>query len=405
MRRGLALFTLCLAVILATVAQHASGAGFGLYEGSARGNAMGGALTARADDPSALYYNPAGITQLEGVQIMGGATFIAPSAEVETLTPAGAVTTETEDNVWVPPHLYGTYQVNDQLWAGFGMYSRFGLGTEFKSTWPGRFNSYNASIQTLSFNPNVALKLNDKISVAAGLSAMWFDLALERKIPILGNELNFKLTGDSIGYGYNAGLRAQLMDRVALGVAYQSTVEQEIEGDADITLAKSGATGDVKLPDMVFFGLSVNPVDKLSVEIGAVYTGWSTYDALTVKIKDPTLLGVTEVTSEKDWDDTWRYVIGAEYALNDAWALRVGYVYDQTPVPDRTADYLVPANDRHLYSAGCGYKWNDWTLDLAYTYLAIEDREIKGRPQDGVFDSEFKNGYAHMVGVSLSKSL
>ena len=160
------------------------GAGFGLYEGSARGNALGGTMVGRADDPSAIYYNPAGITQLSGLQVMGGATIIRPSTEVKTTTPLGSVSTSTKDNNWIPPHLYGTYQFSDDVWAGLGLFSRFGLGTEFPSDWPGRYNSYDAEIRTLTLNPDIALKLHDKMSVAAGLSATWLDLILKQKMPI-----------------------------------------------------------------------------------------------------------------------------------------------------------------------------------------------------------------------------
>ena len=369
-----------------------------------RGNALGG-ITGRADDPSAIFFNPAGITQLEGTHLMGGLSVVSPVTDVQVTTPAGPLTTTTERNYWMPPHLYGTHQVNDSVWAGLGIYSRFGLGTEFDDAWPGRFNNYNAVIQSLTFNPNIALKLHDKVSVAAGVSAMWFDLKLERKIPAPGAELDFSLTGDSIGYGFNAGVRYEVLDWVALGVAYQSTVKQEVEGTADIGIGKSDASGDVKLPDMLFIGVAVNPVEKLSLEAGAIFTGWSTYDELKVKIDNPALLGVGEVRSEKDWDDTWRYYVGAEYALNDAWDVRAGYTYDPSPIPDHTVDYLVPANDRHLYSVGCGYKWDSWSIDLSYTYLSIENRTVKGRPEDGVFDSEISDGYAHIIGLSLGKEL
>ena len=128
-------------LLLAVGLQSGYGAGFGLYEGSARGNALGGTMVGRADDPSAIYYNPAGITQLSGMQVMVGATAIRPSTTVKTMTPAGEVSTESEDNTWIPPHLYGTYQVVDNVWAGVGLFSRFGLGTEFPSDWPGRYNS------------------------------------------------------------------------------------------------------------------------------------------------------------------------------------------------------------------------------------------------------------------------
>lgn len=395
------------AIILALAAQAGYGAGFGIYEGSARGNALGGTTVARDADPSTLYFNPAGMTQLEGLQMEAGATFIAPATKVETISPFGIDSTETEDNAWIPPHVYSTYQMNDSIWLGMGIYSRFGLGTEFEEDWPGRYNSYKAVIQSLNFNPDVALKVNDQLSVAAGVSAVWFDMDLRQKIPNpagAGPDMDLQLTGDSVGYGFNLGLRYELTKQVALGLGYQSEVDQDVEGDANLHVARTDASGDITLPQMAFGGVSFEPNDKLSIEVGATFTGWSSYDELAIEFENPMLLG-PEAVIEKDWEDVWRYQAGVEYALNDQWVLRAGYVYDQEPIPNDTVDYLVPADDRQLYSVGCGYKWSDWTLDLSYTYLDIHDRHIHARPEDGIWDSEATCGDSHLVGVSLSTKL
>jgi long-chain fatty acid transport protein len=395
-------FVLVGAVLCLVAGLQASyGAGFGLYEGSARGNALGGTLVGRADDPSALYYNPAGITQLSGLQVMGGATVIRPSTTVETMTPAGAVSTETEENDWVPPHLYGTYQVADSVWAGVGLFSRFGLGTEFPDDWPGRFNNYDAEIQTLTFNPDVALRINDQLSVAAGVNATWFDLTLKRRLP---NNSALELTGDAIGYGYNAGVRYEPRKWIAFGASYQSEVEEDVDGTADLHVWSTDASGDITLPDEILLGVVLMPTDKLSLEVGAVRTGWSSYDQLSITFDDPSVLG-PEATSVKDWNDVWRYQFGVEYKLSEQFDLRLGYVYDEEPSPGDTVDYLVPANDRQLYSAGCGYHFKDWTFDLSYTYLMIRDRTVAGRPAEGILPSEFTDGDAHMLGVSVSAKL
>lgn len=403
--RGRSVCFLVMALILA--AQAGYGAGFGIYEGSARGNALGGTTVARDADPSAIYFNPAGITQLEGLQMEAGATFIMPSTEVKTTSPFGIQTTEAEDNVYIPPHVYGTYQMNDSVWLGVGIYSRFGLGTEFDEDWPGRYNSYKAIIQSLNFNPDIALKVGDQLSVAAGVSAVWFDMDLAQKLPDpagAGPDMDLELTGDSIGYGFNLGLRYQATEQMALGVGYQSEVDQDVEGEADLQIAKTDASGDVTLPQMVFAGVAFAPTEKLSVEVGTTFTGWSSYDELKIDFENPMLLGPS-ATIPKDWDDVWRYQAGVEYMLNDQWVLRAGYVYDEEPIPNDTVDYLVPGNDRQLYSIGCGYTWNDWALNLSYTYLDIQDRHVHARPGDGVWDSEFKNGDAQMLGVSLTAKL
>ena len=91
--------------------------------------------------------------------------------------------------------------------------------------------------------------------------------------------------------------------------------------------------------------------------------------------------------------------------LNEALDLRAGYIYDQTPDPDTTSDYLIPANNRNIVCMGLGYRWSRWTADVSYSYLMIEDRTIPGRLEDGVWPSEFKSGDAHMFGVSLGTQI
>lgn len=396
----------------------ARGAGFALYEGGARGNALGGTLVGRADDPSTLFYNPAGMTQLPGFQVMGGATAIVPKTDVVTTDGDVETRSETKTNCFVPPHLYLTYQYNDSVWFGLGVFPRFGLGTEFDADWPGRYNTYNAVIETLTVNPNVAFKVNDKLSLAGGVSWMWFDLTLEQKIDF-GSlvsspnalDVDQSLTGDSSGYGFNLALHYKALDWMSLGVSYVSRTKQEIKGEVDfskpagvpaIVFNDTKASGKITLPDMLFFGAVFYPVDRLSLEVDGVWTRWSTYDELTIHYRDPILPGVKSITKEKKWDDVWRLQVGVEYKALNWLDLRLGYVHDNSPIHGETADYLVPANDRHLYNFGCGLHWDQWTVDLSYTYLDIESRSVSARPEDGVLDSRFKDGHVDLIGSSVS---
>jgi long-chain fatty acid transport protein len=159
-----------------------------------------------------------------------------------------------------------------------------------------------------------------------------------------------------------------------------------------------GASGKITLPDLFSAGVLLKPTEKLSVEVDAVLTRWSTYDRLTIDFDDN-----TSVSSEKDWENTWRYQIGIEYALSDNLDLRFGYVIDPSPIPDETIDYIAPTNDRRLYSVGLGYKRGDWAYDFSYTYLKIDEREIEGRPAEGIYAGRSENGDAHLFGISLSR--
>lgn len=413
----------CCLVLLAT--QMSFAAGFGIYEWSARGNALGGATVGRADDPSAIASNPAGITQLDGLQVLAGFTAIHPVLDIRT---GNNWTSSDKDALWIPPHFYATWKVNDRYSIGLGTYSRFGLGSVFDENWTGRYNSYEAIIESVSINPNVAVKVTDKLSAAFGVDATYLNFALKKKINLTAigsSDGDAQLEADGMGYGFNMALHYQPCDYAKLGLSYRSPVTMKVNGDADFTrpadfflglagtkaFTDTSASGTVTLPDSFSFGLAVYPMEKLSVEVGAVYTLWSKYDELKINYGDNVILTrtgalVNQTTTPKNWSDVWRFNIGLEYAALDWLDLRLGYVYDQSPLNDNTIDYLVPANDRHLFNGGLGFHWDSWTVDLNYTYLMILDRDIDARnPYPGgtfeVYEGEIDNADAHMVGLSV----
>ena len=404
-----------LGVAAVMAAQVALGAGFGIYEGSARGNAMGSEVTADPASPSVLYNNAAAMTDLEGTQGEVGATFIKPrQAITTTVAPGMTLKNHADSKWWVPPHAYVTHQVNDRVWAGVGVFSRFGLGVDYKDNWPGRYSVQEATIQSVDINPSVAFKVCDRLSLAAGVRAEWFEFELYRAIPtgtpFEDPDLRLRVKGDSWGVGYNLGAYFKATDWLALGLAFDSEIDQDVTGDYSVRspLAKVGGGkggGDVTTPGIIRLGSSIRATDKLTVNAGVVYTMWSSYDELAIDF-NPALLGaVPKSVSEKDWHDTFRWQLGVEYALSDAWSLRAGYVHDRTPDPDRHVDYIVPANHRNLFTAGVGYKKGDFFCDLGYTYLYIQTRSVEGRPAEGVLSGSFEDGDAHLVAASVGYKL
>ncbi|MEG6549624.1 OmpP1/FadL family transporter [Desulfocurvibacter africanus] len=416
------------------------GAGFAMYEYGARGNALGGGLVGRADDPSALAYNPAGITQLEGTGFMAGFTTINPEASVEI----DETTYDAESKFWTPPHLYATQQLNDTFWLGFGVYSRYGLGIEYDENWAGRYNVYEANIQSLSMSPTLAVKVTDWLSVAAGPEIMWFEFSQKKAVdpsdqnnPAVSTyDVDAQLDGDSWGYGAVAGIHVTPADWLRFGLTYRSKVKQKVEGDVDFTKSATppiaypgfatiyqeqwfndtGASGTITLPDSYTFGVAVYPTQRLSLEFDAVYTRWSSYDELKIKYDDAVVTDlplspdneeVTESSSTKDWNDVWRFQFGAEYELTDWLDLRASYVFDESPIPDGYADYMVPANDRHMFGIGTGFHITEnLDVDLAYNYLHITERKFNPTAEqadEGVAGSSntFKNGHAHMYALSV----
>lgn len=403
MRRPVLILVIATAVTVLACGT-ALGAGFALYDWSARGNALGGAMTGRADDPSALAFNPAGITQIPGSSMMAGLTFIMPGG---TLMEIGGDSVGMIDHTFIPPHFYYTRQLNDRLWFGVGLLTRFGLGTDFPPDWYGRYNSYYANIQSVSLNPNLAWKVNDRLSLSVGVEALWFEYGARRKIPTATpptpeTDMDFRLLGDDIGYGWNVGLHYRLDEATRIGLHYRSQVKLTISGTTDIQgVGSTDAWGALTLPEMFMFGISRQVTPKLNVEVGAVYTGWSSYDRLAIHFENDFEMLPNPSTSIKNWKNVWRYQLGFEYKHSPEWTWRLGYTYDQEPSPDATVDFQAPMSDRQLFSIGFGYTKNDRTLDFAYTYLLADDRTIDNTAA-GIVPTHTSNVDAHIFVISYS---
>ncbi len=404
---------LCISFVLLFLSSSALfGAGFALYDFSARGNALGGAMVGRADDPSAVALNPAGITQIPGSAFMTGLGFLLPrGTAVATGT---AMTVDQNDRTFILPSMYYTKQMNEKLWLGVGVMTRFGLGTEFPSDWFGRYNSYRAMLESVSINPNIAWKVNDALSLSLGVEALWFEADLRRKIdstqgvaPNPATDIDLRLKGDDIGYGWNVGLHYKMDETTRFGLHYRSRVKLSLSGIATATspLASDSTEGrvDLTLPDMLMFGVSKQLTPKLNVEVGAIHTGWDSYDSVTINFGKP-LLGALPIRSftPKNWNSVWRYQLGLEYTYSPEWTWRLGYTYDQEPMPDATIDYQVPSGDRQLFSIGFGYAKNNRALDFAYSRLLSDERSIAGRLPEGILNSRTRNMNVDIFMLSYS---
>ncbi len=387
-------------------------AGFALTEPSARANALGGATVAQGGDPSVLFTNPAAMTQLPGIQTELAAIVLQPRLEILFPNTGGAPgQTSMTNNTFVAPSAYVTSQISEKLWMGVGGFTRFGLATEFNQQWPGRFNAYFSKVETFEVNPNIAYKFTDKLSLSAGVSAMYFKIKLQKKIgPILGSEIDQTLKADSVGYGVNAGLHYKALDWMDIGFSYRSPVRQTVEGNAYFagvpgpvsTLFPSGVKGHgtITLPPEYFLGVAFKPMEKLTWEVGGVMYGWSSFDKLEVQFDQP-VAGSRTSSTPKNWRDSWRFQTGLEYKATDMLDLRVSYVYDQSPVPNMTIDYILPDSDRHVVGVGVGIHGKSWFADASFNYLKFIDREIAARPADRVLTSQVRDGYCYLYGLDF----
>jgi len=378
------------------------GSGFALYEAGARSSSLAGAVVARADDLSAIFYNPAGLVQLPKIQIMCGFTTFIPRVEIVTHLGPVATPNLMQSSVSFAPHFFASYQVGERVWLGLGLNSPFGLGIQYNANWPGSANIIKATIQTLNLNPTIAVKVTDYLSAGAGLDIMYLALNLKRvlPLPLLGPQA-LDLQGGSWGLGFNLGLLLKPLDYLSAGVSYRSQVRQQVNGKArfrPFNTFDGDASGSIILPDMVFAGIMVQPLKQLSVEGGIIWTHWDLFKRLDTKFSNA--LGA--LSEPKEWHNTWRGQLGVEYKAFTWLDLRAGYAFENEPMPDRFADYLVPSTDRrHNFSCGTGFHWRAMTLDLAYTMVLMMDRTVNNSRAAGVLASDFQGRLSHVVVMSV----
>ena len=378
----------------------AMGAGFALYEFSARGNAMAGAVMANKAEAASLAVNPALITQIEGSEVQVGATFVIPSA---TATVNG-VSRDLESRVFTLPNLYATYQASENVFLGLAAFSRFGLGGSYGNykTWAGSSSAYKFDFLSFSITPTIAARVTDELSLSMGLEYMYVDFSESKYI--MGYGLNMDVEGNGGAWGGNFGAyyKPEWAPRWGAGLAYRTKTNVILDGTVTSSpgapLPSGDVRGSVELPASLNFGVSFAPVEELVLEAGIVGTFWSSYDAIRIEYPDTGALAV----DKKNYKDVIRLNFGGEYLLNDTWALRGGYAYDQSPTNSNYMDTLVPVGDRHLFNIGCGYKRNNWGVDLSYTYLL--GMKMSGTGKTLLGDNtpmKFTDGDSHMIGMTF----
>ena len=356
------------------------GAGFALYEYSARTTAMGGATMANGAEPASLATNPALITELEGTQAQIGMAIVTADAKTTVANQSRSL----KNDVWYLPNFYITHKWSDQVSFGLGGFSRYGLGGEYEdpvNSWIGSNLAYKVKLETFSFTPTIAVKANDELSVAMGLEAMVIGFTQNSFFNLGAQPGPYEISGSGVSWGGNFSLvyKPLWAEKWAFGAMYRSKVKQNLNGRIDagnnqytnLNIKSGDAEGSISLPDSISAGISFRPTDKWVLEAGIVGTFWSAYDQILIQYKDNS--NNPFVYNNKNYKDVYRINFGTQYQLNQNWALRAGYVFDKSPINRHEMDTLVPVDDRHIASVGVGYAQDNWTLDFAYAHVFGKD--------------------------------
>lgn len=401
------------------------GAGFALFEHGARGVAMAGAFGATADDPTALYYNPAGIAFLDGTQAASGAYFISLASDFDGADPYPGrdYSASQKSQIFYPPHAYLTGRLSENLRWGIALNAPFGLGTWWDDDFAGRYITKRADLKVFNLNPNLAYRLSDNAALAVGLDYYVASIDLTRSIGAI-NPYTQKVaevgqahlySDNNTGLGFNIAFLGKLGRGVSLGLGYRSRVKVYFEGNASFVQFPTGyndfdaivgrqipfdrnpeVESQIEFPDEIRLALGWRN-DRWGVELDLMKLGWSSFTELPITIKGyPALSSVRP----EHYEDSLTYRFGVEYKKSATWAWQFGFLYDETPVPTESVSPLLPDADRIGLSIGFSKQLNErMRLDVGYLHLDFPRRSTEGKDHDN-FNGTYEN-QAELLGFTV----
>lgn len=376
------------ALVLGLFANYAAASGFQLIEQNASGlgNAYAGSA-AIADNASTIFYNPAGMTQLKDREFSGGMAAIGTSfkfsdqgSSVGAL--AGSGNGGDGGNWGFVPNAYMSWALNKDLYVGVGMGAPFGMKTEYANPWVGAAQATMFDVKTYNINPSVAYRVNDQVSLGAGVSWQRLTADYNRQVAVTvsgsTSPLALDLEGDA--WGWNVGALFTVTPETKIGVSYRSAISYDLSGNINVsgTLANaglsSGAHASLKLPDMFILSATHQLNNKWQLLGDISWTGWSSIPKIDIYRSS----GALAQTLDTEFRDTWRVAVGANYQYSSDVKLKYGIAYDETPV--KSAAYRLvslPDNNRLWLSTGAQWTLNKGSvLDFGVTYLYLKDSEI-----------------------------
>lgn len=400
--------------------QAAEAEGFAINEWSAEGVAMGGARMFAEGDAANVAYNPASITKVDGEAFKVSATYLSPHGEYDLYGENDKLLESGHNRVHFgfAPGSYYVKKLNDKDWFGIGTFSRFAMVSEFERGSDVSTNAFLSRLNGVSVTPTLAHKFDDKWSAAVGAEINYVGLTMEKNLA-LGMPTHTK--GESYALGWNAAANYAFDDKNEIGVVYRSRIKHSMEADFNaynvvnpytsqyLGNFSGDAYGEVTLPDSWHIGYNHKFNDKTRVELNAVRTNWSAYDALNINVTNAGPVHSGMHASPKNWEDGWRYAIGVEHKLSDKYTLMAGYAYDESSIPYDGGDFMVPTGNRKTYSIGARYNDKDQTLAIALGWMDVGD--LRFAFTDAADKDGYKGRHAHthdsytkIIGISYQRN-
>jgi long-chain fatty acid transport protein len=403
-------------ILILLTAGAAFGSGFAIPEQGAKAAGMACAFAATADDPSAIFFNVAGLAQQRRMGFYTGATFINFSNEF-TGDPNDAFASGEKGvydrHTFIPPNAYAIVPIGSNLTFGVGVMAPFGLRTDWADPWAGRFASRDANLKVASVQPSIAWQNSSGVvAVGAGIEYRRARVILARNIgqinPFLGgNVSDVASTYLSSDWESSTGWTAGILLKPGtwrFGASYRAPMDIDFDGKLDVTQIPTGTPLDalvagqlppdqgvktsVPFPADLRLGIATTAIPNWDIEFDITHTTWSRFERLTVTGTAPA--GITLIDRPQNWEDTMSFRLGANHMVNERWDVRLGAVYDENPQPVEAVSPLLPDSDRIGVTFGVGYRRGNWFIDASNMVLHFKERSTQGVSEDinGIYKTE-----------------
>jgi len=412
-----------------TLASGAHAGGLYLYEvGSPDVGLAGAGYAARADDAATAFTNPAGMTRIDQPSLMMGAQPMylhldfnpdgATSAVARTLPGGGAADSGDSNGVLPAGGLYYVHPVNDRLRLGMALNGYFGLSLDYQDDWVGRYYAREASLQAAAIQPAIAWRVNDWLSVGAGVAALYG--SVEEKIAVnnidpLLPDGELKVSDEDWTAQFNLGLLIEPQQGTRLGLTYLSaadlnfTARTKFSGLGPGLLTALGNRGllnakldlGMTMPQAVMFSVYHELTDRLALMANLGWQDWSQFGRVDVSVDSA---NPKNLTTALDYKDTWHVALGADYRISDAWRLTGGVAYDSAMMDDDQITPALPVSDTWRFGLGTRYAWSpDVSLSGSYelAWSGDIDMDVSRGPLAGRVSGTYEDTALHVVCLTL----
>jgi long-chain fatty acid transport protein len=382
----------------------ADAGGLLLYEvGTADVGLASAGNSARAQDASTVFTNPAGMTRLEGNQALVAGQLLWSNTEF-SIDSGTSPELGGEDggrvlgsDGWFPGGgAFLSYGVSPELELGVALTGNFGFAENYDNDWVGRYYVQKATLLGVSFLPSVAYKVSDKLSLGASLNAMYGmyknQVAINNPDPRYGDG-QLKLNDNTWGWGINLGLLYEIDPDTRLGLTWSSKVDLDFESNAQFSglapglerlldnrgLLSSKIKVGIQVPQQVMGSLFTQVNDRWAVLGSVGWQQWSKFGQVQIGIDDTN--NPTSLTTDLDFKDTWHFALGAQYRLNDPWLLNFGIAYDTGFQDGSDVSPLLPVNSQWRFGIGAQQQLSKsafWGLAAEYMYGGTLDTDQQG---------------------------